>query len=242
MWEEAEGGSVLLPRCLRQLFLSQIILSRFPSFFLNGSRLPNLSHLSLRVDHLDAQGDLRILGELPELQYLELFVRSVVQLVCTSATDDGACLFRKLRRCNLVWSRGVRLLSSEEDSGGVSIRMGWLEGSMLLGSGRNKDVAPTLLPSVQELRFWMSVQDFKDGNGSLGLEYFASLQNVSVTIPCEGASAADVEQVSNWRRPCSTRLTFIPRWRGRQIRGSLNSNRAGIEGNQPLEDLQRHRT
>ncbi|CAO2150468.1 unnamed protein product [Urochloa humidicola] len=195
MWEEAEGGSVLRPRCLRHLFLLDIIFSRFPSFFLNGSRLPNLSHLYLDVRHLDAQGDLRILGELPELQYLELFVESVVQLVCTSATDDGACLFRKLRRCNLVWSGGVRLLSSEEDSGGVSIRMGFLEGSMLLGSGRNKDVAPTLLPSVQKLRFWMTVQDFKDGNGSLGLEYFASLQNVSVTIPCEGASAADVEQL-----------------------------------------------
>ncbi|CAN6373764.1 unnamed protein product [Urochloa humidicola] len=196
MWEEAEGGSVLLPRCLHHLFLLDIIFSRFPSFFLNGSRLPNLSHLSLRVDHLDVQGDLRILGELPELQYLELFVRSVVQLVCTSATDDGACLFRKLRRCNLLCSGGVRLLSSEEDSGGVSIRIGFLEGSMLLGSGRNKDVAPTLLPSAQKLhRFSMSVQDFKDGNGSLGLEYFASLQNVSVTIPCEGASAADVEQL-----------------------------------------------
>ncbi|CAN6226856.1 unnamed protein product [Urochloa humidicola] len=151
MWEKAEGGSVLLPRCLRQLFLVDIIFSRFPSFFLNGSRLPNLSHLSLSVHHLDAQGDLRILGELPELQYLELKVVSLVQLVCTSATDDGACLFRKLRRCNLACFGGVRLLSSEEDSGGVSIHTGWLEGSMLLGSGRNKDVAPTLLPSLQNL-------------------------------------------------------------------------------------------
>ncbi|CAO2150523.1 unnamed protein product [Urochloa humidicola] len=52
----------------------------FPSLFLNGSRLANLSHLSLCVRHLDAQGDLRILGELPELQYLELHVYSVVQL------------------------------------------------------------------------------------------------------------------------------------------------------------------
>ncbi|CAN6226858.1 unnamed protein product [Urochloa humidicola] len=196
MWEKAEGGSVLLPRCLRQLFLAKIIFSRFPSFFLNGSRLPNLSHLSLRVHHLDAQGDLRILRELPELQYLDLRVESVVQLVCTSATDDGACLFRKLRHCNLYCFGGVRLLSSEEDSGGVSIHTGWLQGSMLLGSGRNKDVAPTLLPSLQNLDFGIDVQDFKhNGNGSVSLEYFASLQYGRVSINCEGASAAEVEQV-----------------------------------------------
>ncbi|CAO2150522.1 unnamed protein product [Urochloa humidicola] len=195
MWEEAEGGSVLLPRCLRHLFLLDIIFSRFPSFFFNASRLPNLSHLSLRVDHLDVQGDLRILGELPELQYLELFVESVVQLLCTSATDDGACLFRKLRRCNLVWSGGVRLLSSEEDSGGVFICSGWVHGSMFLGSGRNKDVAPTLLPSFQELAFDMYMRDFKDSNGSVSLEYFPSLQSVKVYTECDGASAAEVEQV-----------------------------------------------
>ncbi|CAO2145219.1 unnamed protein product [Urochloa humidicola] len=196
MWEEAEGGSVLLPRCLRQLFLRRIVFSRFPSFFLNGSRLPNLSYLSLFVHHLDAQGDLRILGELPELQYLELKVMSVVQLVCTSATDDGACLFRKLRRCSLVCYGGVRLLSSEDDTGGVSIRLGWLQGSMLLGSGRNKDVAPTLLPSLQNLDFGIDVQDFKqDGNDSVSLEYFASLQCVTLRVYCQGASAAEVEQV-----------------------------------------------
>ncbi|CAL4986761.1 unnamed protein product [Urochloa decumbens] len=187
MWQEAEGGSLLLRRRLRQLFLSRITFSRFPSFFLDASRLPVPSHLSLGVHHLDAQ-DLRILGKLPELRYLKLHVESTVQLVCTGAND--ACLFRKLRWCILYYSDGVRLLSS-----GISIRTGRLEGSMLLGSGRNKNVAPTLLPSVKELKFWMHVQDFKDSNGSLSLEYFASLHSVSIRIVCRGASAAEAEQL-----------------------------------------------
>ncbi|CAN6382161.1 unnamed protein product [Urochloa humidicola] len=197
-WEEAEGGSsLILPWRLRQLFLPWIVFPRFPSFFLNASRLPNLTHLSLRVEHLDAYGDLRILGELPELHYLDLRVHRTVQLVCTGATDDVACLFRKLRRCKLYWSGGVRFLSRDEDSGGgVSIRTGRLRGSMLLGSGRNKDVAPTLLPSLQELTFWIDAHDFnKDGDGSLSLEYFASLQQCKVTIGRSGATAVEVEQV-----------------------------------------------
>ncbi|CAL4982474.1 unnamed protein product [Urochloa decumbens] len=196
-WEEAVGGGSLLPRRLRQLFVSILTFSRFPAFFLNASRLPILSHLSLHVQRLDAQGGLWILGELPELHYLELYVDSTVQLVHTVvAADDDACSFRKLRHCKLHWYGGVRLLSSEEDSGGVSIHMGRVVGNMLLGSGRNKqDVAPTLLPSVQELWFHIDVKGLKDGNGSVGLEYFASVNNVTVTIFCEGASAAEVEQV-----------------------------------------------
>ncbi|CAO1939294.1 unnamed protein product [Urochloa humidicola] len=194
-WEEAQGASLLLPRRLRQLFLSSILFSRFPSSSLNASRLPILSHLSVHVDHLDAQ-DLRILGELPKLHYLYLIVDSTVELVRTGATDD-ACLFQKLRRCDLKWHNGVRLLSSEEDSGGVSIGTRLLDCSMLLGSGRNKGVAPTLLPSLADITLWMHVRDFKqDGNYSHGLEYFASLKTVSVLIIYyDGASAAEVKQV-----------------------------------------------
>ncbi|CAL4985825.1 unnamed protein product [Urochloa decumbens] len=189
-WEEAEGGSLLLSRRLRQLFLPMLIFSRFPSFFLNASHLPILSHLRLYVERLNTQ-DLRILGKLPELHYLNLNVRSTVQLVCTTgATDDDDCLFRKLRHCKLNWNR-VRLLSSKEGSGDISIRTGHLVGSMFLGSGKNKDVAPTLLPSVQELRLWMEVRDFNH----FSLEYFASVNNVTVTTYCCGASGAEVEQV-----------------------------------------------
>ncbi|CAM0149566.1 unnamed protein product [Urochloa decumbens] len=191
-WKEAEGGSLLLPRRLRQLFVRMIFLPRFPSFFLNASRLPILSHLSVHVHHLEAQADLRVLGELPELHYLDLLVDSTVELV---PSDDDACLFRKLRRCNLYWYGGVRLMSRYEDSGGVSTRTEQLYGSMLLGSGRNKDVAPTLLPSLQKLRLHMNLRDFKDSNGSVSLEYFTSLHNVRVDIHCDDASAAEVEQV-----------------------------------------------
>ncbi|CAM0149560.1 unnamed protein product [Urochloa decumbens] len=194
-WKEAEGGSLLLSRRLRQLFLPMIFLPRFPSLVLNASHLPNLTHLSLGLQRLDAQGDLRVLGELPELHYLDLRVDSTVELVRTSASDDDACLFRKLRRCNLYWYGGVRLMSRHEDSGGVSTRMEQLYGSMLLGSGRNKDVAPTLLPSLQKLRLHMNLRDFKDSNGSVSLEYFTSLHNVKVDIDCDDASAAEVEQV-----------------------------------------------
>jgi disease resistance protein RPM1 len=55
-----------------------------------------------------------------------------------------------------------------------------------------------LLPSAQDLGFVVhSMREFKDGNddGRFGLEYFASLQYVHVTILCNGASAAEVEEV-----------------------------------------------
>ncbi|CAO2150299.1 unnamed protein product [Urochloa humidicola] len=199
--EEAEGGSLLLPWCLRQLFLSsKIVFSRFPLFFLNASRLPILSHLSLCVEHLDAQGDLRILGKLPELHYLELHVRSTVQLVCTGATDD-ACLFRKLTDCTLQCYKGIQLPSSEEDSGGF-FRTGWLKGSMLLGSGRNsKDVTPTLLPSVQELEFNIGRRDTEDfkSSGSVSLEYFASVNKVttSSSVQVQGRGVAVREEATD---------------------------------------------
>ncbi|CAO1943881.1 unnamed protein product [Urochloa humidicola] len=187
-WEEAVDGSLLLPQHLHQLFLHGMIFSRLPSFSINASRLPILSHLLLRLHHLDAQ-DLTILGELPELCDLELQVLSTVQLVRTNGTDDDACLFRKLRGCTLRWY-GVRLLSSA-DSCGVSIHMGHLDG-FIWGSRR---MAPTLLPSVEVLQLRMPVQDWKDDNASLVLEYFAWLQKVTVYMDCRGASAAEVEQV-----------------------------------------------
>ena len=70
-----------------------------------------------------------------------------------------------------------------------------------MGSEKRKDgvnIVPTLLPSAHELSFHVSVREFKDVNdddcGSLVLEYFASLQDVRVSIDCHGASAAEVEE------------------------------------------------
>ncbi|CAL4990363.1 unnamed protein product [Urochloa decumbens] len=194
-WEQAEGSSSpLLPQHLRELFLPKLIFSRFPSFFLNASRLPSLSHLSMRVDYLSVYRDLRILGRLPELHYLELRVQSKVELVCTGITEDAG-LFRKLRCCKLFWYGGIRMLSSLDHLYDITISTMRLEGSMVLGSGRNKDVAPTLLPSIQELWFRMRARDFKAGNPSFGLEFFASVKNVTVEIDCDGAYAAKVKHV-----------------------------------------------
>jgi len=75
--------------------------------------------------------------------------------------------------------------------------------NVTLGSEKTKvgvGIAPTLLlPSVHKLSFQVCMREFKDGNdddcGSLGLEYFASLQDVRVVIHCSGASAADVEEL-----------------------------------------------
>ena len=79
--------------------------------------------------------------------------------------------------------------------------MYYVRASILLGSEKRKDgveVAPTLLPSVHKLQFTVCVREVKDGNDedcvSLGLEYFASLQDVRVTIDCRGASVAEVEE------------------------------------------------
>ncbi|CAL4986157.1 unnamed protein product [Urochloa decumbens] len=228
-WEEAQGSSLLLPRHLRELFLPEIIFSQFPSFFLNASRLPSLSHLSVRVDYLDVYWDLRILGRLPELHYLELRVQSTVELVRTGATEDAG-LFRKLRCCKLFWYGGIRLLSSLDHLDDIAISTTRLDGSMLLGPGRNKDVAPTLLPSIQELWLWMRAQDFKAGNPSFGLEFFASVKNVTVEIDCDGAYAAKVKHVEAALRRAAHVHPNCPtlevEWRGpagTQIRWSLNS-------------------
>ena len=116
MWEAA---GFLLPRCLRQLVLANwVIFSRFPSLCINPSRLPNLSHLYLRVKDIDEQ-DLRILGELPELRSLELDVQSTAQVVCNNPTTDAAGdghLFQKLRHCNLRYSKLRLVLPSKDTS------------------------------------------------------------------------------------------------------------------------------
>jgi len=130
MWEAA---GFLLPRCLRQLVLANwVIFSRFPSLCINPSRLPNLSHLYLRVKDIDEQ-DLRILGGLPELRSLELDVQSTAQVVCNNPTTDAAGdghPFKKLRLCNL-WFSKLRLVLPSNDA---SFCMEAVTASMLLGS------------------------------------------------------------------------------------------------------------
>ena len=99
---------------------------------INPSRLPNLSHLYLRVKDIDEQ-DLRILGGLPELRSLELDVQSTAQVVCNNPTTDAAGdghPFKKLRLCNL-WFSKLRLVLPSNDA---SFCMEAVTASMLLGS------------------------------------------------------------------------------------------------------------
>jgi disease resistance protein RPM1 len=211
----AWGADVcLLSRRLRQLSLTGIRFSRLPPFCcINPSRLPHLSHLSLRVVAMDEQ-DLRNLGGLPQLRFLHLDVHSITAEVdCNNSRtdDDGCCLFQNLIRCSIK-SRVVRLLlpSQEGSSSSVSFCMLNVEASMRLGSERADSVckaagvAPTLMPSVQELSFLIYLKEFiEDGNQdqdrvSLAMEYFASLQDVSVSIDTNDyvyRDDADEEQV-----------------------------------------------
>ncbi|RLM70064.1 putative disease resistance RPP13-like protein 3 isoform X1 [Panicum miliaceum] len=230
-----EAAGFLLPARLRRLILTWIRFSRFPSSCINPSRLPNLSHLSLRVqDGIDEQ-DLRILGGLPELRFLELYVYSTTtEVVCNNptTTSDAAGddhFFQKLRRCSLWYSELRLLLTSKDDAdSGTSFRMQNVRASMLLlGSERKKGgLAPTLLSIVHELSFQVRVREFKDGVdddcSSLGSEYFASLQDVSVDIDCRDASAVEVEELEaalrhaahiHPNRPTLTMTRWLPELR-----------------------------
>jgi disease resistance protein RPM1 len=209
-----DAAGFLLPRRLRELCLRWIAFSRFPSLCINASRLPHLSRLSLHVDAMDEQ-DLRIIGKLPQLRFLYLAVHnSIAEVDCNNKTttdDDGCCLFQKLRSFSIWHREGVRfLLPSQEDSdSSVLFFMHSVRANMILGSQREDTVrnkaaglSPTLMPSAQELWFWVYAQEFiKDGNHnndciSLALDYFGLLQNVHVKICRDGASsAAEVEQV-----------------------------------------------
>jgi hypothetical protein len=154
--------------------------------------------------------DLRILGRLPQLCFLVMKVTSVGEVVFNDTrSHDDACLFQKLRRCTMKYSKGVRFLLPNQDSGSVSFLMREVEASMVLGSSERLDtvckgagVAPTPMPRFQKLSFTLYVKEFikdhnqDDGCVSLALQCFASLQNVQALIHCgDGTSAAEVGQV-----------------------------------------------
>ncbi|XP_039808022.1 disease resistance protein PIK6-NP-like isoform X3 [Panicum virgatum] len=196
-----EAAGFRLPRHIRYLLLNGINFSGFPSFCINRLCLPNLSHLSLSVDAIEEQ-ELQILGQLPELRFLDLKVESTAEImVCSAATTDpagdGGRFFKKLRHCTLnPWE--VLLLPSKD---GVSFRMRRVHATVLLGSEWNgvssgKGLAAALMPRVHKLSFKVfSVREFKDENHGDGLclEYFASLQNINVKIYIDDASDAEVE-------------------------------------------------
>lgn len=88
-----EAARLVLPRHLRVLSLGGLRFSSLPAWFSN-SVFPNLSYLQVNVLSLDHK-DMRILGMLPELCFLQVCTSSVVAVY----GDDGC--FRKLRSCRL---------------------------------------------------------------------------------------------------------------------------------------------
>ncbi|CAM0908475.1 unnamed protein product [Alopecurus aequalis] len=101
LWiEDAEWEGYVPPRQLRRLNLRSKS-SRLPRW-INDFLLPKLSHLSVDVRVVEAK-DLAILGSLPELISLELFMSTGVSLDVKSCgvLDVKSCgvLFPKLRHC-----------------------------------------------------------------------------------------------------------------------------------------------
>ncbi|XP_039778632.1 probable disease resistance protein At1g59620 [Panicum virgatum] len=82
-----EAAGFLLPAHLQRLIVTWVRFSRLPSFYINPSHLPKLSHLSLKVVGIDEQ-DLRILGGLPDLHFLDLDVCSTTKDGFGSDTDE----------------------------------------------------------------------------------------------------------------------------------------------------------
>lgn len=93
-----------------------------------------------------------------------------------------------------MWSSEVQF---KDDSGGGSLRMEYMEAERKGTVEAVGCAALTLMPSFDNLRFTVRMSLYGGSCGSLinGLDYFASLQNVSVVIECGGATAAEVQEV-----------------------------------------------
>jgi disease resistance protein RPM1 len=83
----------------------------------NASCLPNLSHLELRLEHVD-EHDLKMLGMLPELRFLGLALWTLATvnsaIVVVSEMNAAALYFPKLLRCELM-NAMVSFHANEED-------------------------------------------------------------------------------------------------------------------------------
>ncbi|KAL6870724.1 hypothetical protein ACP4OV_014572 [Aristida adscensionis] len=162
---------MVFPRHLQRLFVINVKFSRFPSC------LPNLSQLDLSVIAMDEQ-DLKILGGLPELRYLNLSTDSTVT-VANIATDG---CFQKLRYCEFRSSM-VQFVLKEDSSVSFTI---WNGKDNIAFSSRKKDecrVAPVIMPNLEVLSFRVFVASPKACRAiccSIGLEYLTSLPKVEV--------------------------------------------------------------
>ena len=140
--------TAVLPRHLRHLILPSVWLYTLPSC-IKASCLPSLSHLFLNVYDMDEEG-LRILGELPELQYLYLTTMSTVRL--TNIVADRC--FQKLRSC--LFDNSTVPIVLQEDTSSVSLCIcNGTDDDVTLSSGSKKDgfrvAAPAVMPNLEVL-------------------------------------------------------------------------------------------
>ncbi|CAM0149558.1 unnamed protein product [Urochloa decumbens] len=117
-----EAAGFILPRNLRLLATHRVVFSKLPSC-IKPWCLRNLSHLNLNLKKVDEQ-DLKILGGLPELHYLQLFLWSSATICNTVSDSDDVVYFPKLRCWRLPFSMMVLFLGNKEDTG-ASFHLWW---------------------------------------------------------------------------------------------------------------------
>ncbi|CAO2145181.1 unnamed protein product [Urochloa humidicola] len=154
-----EWDTVLLPRHLRHLDLSDISFSRLPSC-IKLERLLHLYELFLQMDYLDEAG-LRILGRLPELRFLDLrcTLESLVFTATVANITAGDDFFPNLRCCDL--GQCMVQLAVNEDSTSVSFSIWSGKGKMAFVGSKAEDESsrsvapPPVMPKLERLRFYV---------------------------------------------------------------------------------------
>jgi hypothetical protein len=171
-------------RHLQYLYLNCLVFPGLPKW-INSSLAPNLSYLYVRVQAVKGQ-DMETLARLPELRHLTLILCDKTKLVyikipCTA--QGVGYYFQKLRNLKI---------------GGAP---SWFD---LRDCVSNGSVASAIMPSLESLKFKVSVRFLKDATllsfgKLLGFESFGrtSLQSVTVIVNCEGARILDVEDVED---------------------------------------------
>ncbi|CAO2164318.1 unnamed protein product, partial [Urochloa humidicola] len=168
----------VLPRHIRHLEVSSITFSRLPAC-INPSLLPYLSYLHLMVHPIDER-DLKVLGSLPELNFLRLVTFSTV----TGCDIAGDGYFKKLRFCSMPCSMVQFLPNNKENIICFHVWNGF--GSMPFVASKQDDSSRvfTFMPNLEVLEFLVSWRALKkDGNctcDNLGIEILPSLLKVIV--------------------------------------------------------------
>jgi len=165
-----EAPGFILPRSLQHLWLSGLTFSNLPTW-INSSLLPNLSVLCVFVDSMDYR-DMRIIGKLPKLYYLQLYTES------TFVVYGGDGYFQKLKYCQL--GMGVTAMF-REDKSGVPVMPSLEVLDFSISVRRSMDFC---FHHGQGISFIPVV---------IGLHFIPSLLKVKVRISCQDALRAEVD-------------------------------------------------